>query len=226
MASLVVDHLHNDLRNRGSGVAQIYCDYKRQSEQSKINLFGCLARQFLQQQAMIPNDVLAIYRDKLEKGICASLTDILTILRSAVKDFPRAFIIVDALDELQKTSRVRQDLLSNILEIQAAFPINLMVTSRHIESLVSELKNAMYLEIRASPEDIRMYAYGHMNDLPKFINNDSALQDTIVNSVVGAVDGMFVLSRSSHFYLLTFIQVPLGTITYGLFHRPVQSSRC
>ena len=196
LASLVVDHLHSEFDDRGSGVAQIYCDYKRQNEQSKLNLFGCLARQFLQQQAVIPNDVLEIYRahQKEEKG--ASFTDILRILRSALKGFSRAYIIVDALDELQKTSRVRRDLLSNILKIQAAFPINLMVTSRHTESLVLELENAVYLEVRASPGDIRIFAYEHMSDLAKLIKENSALQETIVSTVVGAVDGMSVSNQS------------------------------
>ena len=53
----------------------------------------------------------------------------------------------------------------------------------------------MFLEIRASNEDITKYVYGRMSDLAISVQNDPRLQEAIANSIVDNVDGMFLLAH-------------------------------
>ncbi len=68
LTSLVVDHLSKTYSNQRVGVAVIYCNYKSQNEQTKTSLLGSLARQFLQQQATVPNKILEIYQKYHQRG--------------------------------------------------------------------------------------------------------------------------------------------------------------
>ena len=56
LASLVVDHLQKGYSEDGVAIAYIYCDYRRQDEQTPINLIANVAKQLLQHQDSIPKD--------------------------------------------------------------------------------------------------------------------------------------------------------------------------
>ena len=53
----------------------------------------------------------------------------------------------------------------------------------------------MLLEICASNHDVQRYVYGHMGDLTIAVQGNLKLQETIVKSIVDAVDGMFLLAQ-------------------------------
>ena len=50
----------------------------------------------------------------------------------------------------------------------------------------------MYLEIRASSEDVERYLEDHMGQLPSFVRRDRSLQEEIKARISEAVDGMCV----------------------------------
>ena len=70
-----------------------------------------------------------------------------------------------------------------------------MITSRPIAQVIQELRDPLCLEIRASDEDIRRYAQGHIHDLAQCVSKNPKLQAIIVDSMVAVADGMFLLVR-------------------------------
>ena len=174
----------------------IYCEYKRQSEQTISNLIGSLARQLLQQKAQIPDAIVHIYEHHRAKGTRPTLTDLSRMLQLTAESFSQAYIMIDALDELQNTDGVRSSLISKIHILQVAIPVQMMLTSRYDPSLGSAFERHSYLEIRAYPEDIRRYVSGHMVRLVECVLESPPLQEAITRTVVSSVDGMFVASNS------------------------------
>ena len=70
-----------------------------------------------------------------------------------------------------------------------------MVTSRFIPHISRELRDPLCLEIRANDEDVHRYVQGHLNDLARCVMGNVQLQESIVDSIVNVVDGMFLLAR-------------------------------
>jgi hypothetical protein len=50
----------------------------------------------------------------------------------------------------------------------------------------------MPLEIRASNYDLHKYLDGHMLKLPSFVSRSAELQKEVKNTIIKAVDGMYV----------------------------------
>ena len=195
LASMAIDHLQHMFHQKNIPVAYIYCDYKRQKEQSPVNLFASILKQLLQNIDLLPESVMRSYRHHARVKTRPELKEIYDMLTSLLADFSQTFIIVDALDELTVYAQVRQIFLSNLRSLQKIQDIHFMMTSRFIPTEVHDFQNILRLEIRASDYDIQRYVYGHMSDLTLSVQSNSKLQETIVASIVNAVDGMFLLAQ-------------------------------
>ena len=191
LASLVIDHLKETLCSGSSGVIYTYCDYRMQQEQTLSGLIASLLKQTLQQQQVIPTDLKEACQGHIRAGTRPKVQEMLNMLQTAMESFSRTYVIVDALDELSSQDQVRQNLLEELRGLQDVHEYNLLITSRHIPNLTLEFPEPLCLEIRASPEDVRRYVYGHMTQLPNCVKTSMGLQESIASSVVAAVDGMY-----------------------------------
>lgn len=98
-------------------------------------------------------------------------------------------MIIDALDECNE--RERHQLLAELGKLPDSTRI--MVTSRPIPNLASELLPCTQLEILARPEDIRSYVIHQIStsqSLSKFVKADPGLQDEILDVLVQKAAGM------------------------------------
>jgi Cdc6-like AAA superfamily ATPase len=72
LTSTIVEELFARFKNDGNvGIAYLYCNYRRQHEQSLEDLFASLLKQFIQEQPSIPDIVKTLYdrhRDKRTKS--------------------------------------------------------------------------------------------------------------------------------------------------------------
>ena len=109
---------------------------------------------------------------------------------SLMKRLPRLYLIVDALDELGSAGHVRQTLIGRLRLLQDSYHFNLMTTSRYIPALALDFHQPLYMDIYASPEDIRRYVGGHISDLPNCVKKNRVLQEDIMCAIADAVDGM------------------------------------
>ena len=190
LASLVIDHLGRSPGEEIPATTYIYCDYKRQDEQTPINLTASITRQLLQHQESIPEHILKIYNRHKSKSTRPSFEEVLEILKHSIVRLTRVYLIVDALDELGNAGQVRQNFIGRLRLLQDLYHFNLMTTSRYIPSLAQELQNSLCIDIRASPDDIRKYVQGHISDLANCVRKDIWLQETIANSIASVVEGM------------------------------------
>ena len=195
LASIAIDHLQGTLRHKNIPVVYIYCDYKRQQEQTPINLMASILKQLLQHQISVPDGVMNSYHDRVNSGTRLSFEEIGEMTKILLAGVLQAYIVVDALDELPVSGQVCQILLTYLRSLQKAQSLNLMITSRPIPQIDHQLQDSLSLEIRASNEDIKRYVYGRMNDMARSAQKDPKLQEAIAQCIVDIADGMFLLSR-------------------------------
>ena len=108
LASLVIDHLQQCSVDEMVTTTHIYCDYRRQEEQTPLNLIASLTKQLLQHQNSVPQDVMKIYQLHREYKTRPRFEEMLEMIGSSKAHSSRLYIIVDALDELGSAGQVRQ----------------------------------------------------------------------------------------------------------------------
>lgn len=190
LASLVIDHLRRTPGEKSTATAYIYCDYRRQDEQTPMNLTASVTKQLLEHNIAIPEGVLKIYQPHRSKGTRPNFEEVLEMINLAMSPLSKIYLILDALDELGNAGQVRQDLLERLRCLQGAHHFNLMTTSRYIPSLAQECYQPLCMDIRASSEDIRRYVQGHIPDLANCVKKNPELQKIVADSIVNVVEGM------------------------------------
>lgn len=190
LASLVIDHLQQRSVDGKVATTYIYSDYRRQDEQTPLNLIANLTKQLLQHQDSIPGDVLKTYQLHRAKDTRPRFEEMLEMMGSSLTQSSRVYVIVDALDELGNAGQVRQTLIGHLRPLQDLHHFSLMTTSRYIPSLALDFHQPLCMDIRASVEDVRRYVKGHIVDLPSCVRKSLELQEAIASAIVDAVEGM------------------------------------
>ena len=194
LASRVIDHLEISSAEGSSVTVYIYCDYGKQEEQTAINLIESMMKQLLQHQDAIPEKIQQAYQDHRENGTRPRLEEVLEMTASSMAPLSQIFLIVDALDELGNTGKVRQSFIQHLRQLQDLHHFNLMTTSREIPNLVLDFQQPRCIDLRANPGDIRKYVQGHIGNLSSCVENNANLQETIASTIVDSVDGMYILA--------------------------------
>ncbi|CAO2648676.1 Nn.00g079430.m01.CDS01 [Neocucurbitaria sp. VM-36] len=183
---------HNDST---VGLAFLFCNFKRQQEQTIENLLAGLLKQLAERQTPLPKFVKELYAQHGRGQRRPSLTTILQTLKLVMTTYTRAFIVVDALDECPSGNGCRTKLISEIKYLQHHCKINILATSRFIPEITQDFEETQRLEIRASRHDVRMFLDAHMHQLPNFVKQNTILQEDIRKGIVDSVDGMFLLAQ-------------------------------
>ncbi|KAL7909981.1 hypothetical protein GGI35DRAFT_447561 [Trichoderma velutinum] len=196
LTSIVVDDLCKRYTNDTTiGVAYIYCNFQQKGEQTAYDLLANLLKQLAYGQSSLPGSVKELYDRHQAKKTRPSIDEISRALQSVTAIFSRVFIIVDALDECQASSKCRSTLLLEIFNLQAKTKTNFFATSRRIPDIERAFKGYPSLEILASDEDVQTYLESHMSELPGCVLKRLDLQEEIKIKIVKAIDGMFLLAK-------------------------------
>jgi hypothetical protein len=194
ITAIVIDDLNTRFHNDAStGIAYLYCNFRRRDEQRAEDLLASLLKQLAQGLSSLPNSVTDLYNRHKVKGT-RPYSEFSGALQSVAAMYSRVFIVVDALDECQVSDGCRSRFLSEIFSLQAKCGINVFATSRFIPEITEKFNRSTLLEIRASKEDVRKYLDGHIARLPGFVRRSPELQDEIVTEIIRLVDGMYVAS--------------------------------
>jgi Cdc6-like AAA superfamily ATPase len=189
LTSIVVNDLY--IRFSGDntiGLAYIYCNFQRKTEQDAHNLLASVLKQLCQRRSSIPQSMQDLYDEHKSTQTRPSLKEISRALQSVARLYSRVFIVVDALDEVSDSCRDR--ILPELFTLQQNCAVNIFATSRHIPEVVKHFHNSIPIEIRASKADVMLYLECHMEQLPAFVQGDQQLQDDIKARIAEAVDGM------------------------------------
>lgn len=197
ITSIVIDTLATTFQNDpGVGIAYLFCNFRRQQEQKPTDLLSSLLKQLIQRRSSLPQSITNLYERHHNGRTRPSLDELSRLLHSFVADYPKTFIIIDALDECQTSDGGRRRLLSEIFSLQVKTAASFFVTSRFIPEIKKEFEGFTSIEIRASNDDVQSYLDGHMSQLPSCVSRSNDLQEEIKTEIIKAADGMYVPSRS------------------------------
>ena len=172
----------------------MYADYKDQTSQTVVHILGSFLRQLLTTvPAPIPEEVIQKLDDIRHGGRKVEITDSLAMLKIRLHQLKRAFICIDALDELEP--KVRQQLLNILKELAIKNNVRLFLTGRgHIEDEVHncfkvEPRQGYTVNISASQEDIRQFVRQQikedLNPEAMDIGLAKGIEDTIIEKSKG-----------------------------------------
>ncbi|KAL7904030.1 ankyrin repeat-containing domain protein [Trichoderma velutinum] len=194
LTSIVVDYLNSKLYNDSkTGIAYIYCNFKKQEEQKIYDLLASVLKQLAESQSWLPESIKNLYNRHKAKRARPSLDEILTVLQSVTMIYSRIFVIVDALDECQASSGCRARLISELSNLQMRNGANIFATSRFIPEIKEKFKGSKEVEIRAHDEDVRRYLDSQIVQLgSKFLETHC---EEIKTEIIRVVRGMFLLAQ-------------------------------
>lgn len=192
LTSLVIEYLYKQFSQQTDdvGIAYIYCNFKRRDDQTSANLLASLLKQLSQAKPSLPDRTRALYEHHIEKRTRPSLEEISQTLQSVANMYSRVFVIVDAVDECPTLDGGRTELLAQMFQLQSHSRINLFATSRPIPEITEWFTGSVWLEIRASEQDVQRYIDGHLSILPGFIRRNIDLQKEISTAILQSVQGM------------------------------------
>jgi Cdc6-like AAA superfamily ATPase len=189
LTSIVVEELSTRFQDvEDVIVVYIYCNYKRQDEQTLDDLLASILKQLAERRGHLPHSVKSLYDQCESKRSRPSIDDITMTLQSVVAACSQVFILIDALDECRSGCRAK--FLSEISKLQSKCELNLFVTSRFIPDITERFERDLRLEISANEQDIQRYVEGHIDELPRFVQRDPKLQQEICSGIVKSIDGM------------------------------------
>ncbi|XTI90461.1 hypothetical protein V2W45_1188742, partial [Cenococcum geophilum] len=191
ISSLAIDRLMQAYQDRKTGIAYLYCNYKKYQEQKAINLFSALLKQ-LAQTSLTPEPVKVLYKQHQQRQTRPSIDEILKTLHAVIQNHTQVFIIVDALDECQEGPEYRDALLVGLRSLPAP-QTRLMVTSRPIPKITQEFQNSSTLEIKAREDNIRLFVESQTARLPACVLRNQNLKQLIITQITDHVEGMYVL---------------------------------
>jgi hypothetical protein len=191
MAALVIDHLLRTQHVADDPVTFIYCNYKRQSEQSAKHMLSSILRQIIDIQPRVPKLVQDFYTFHTTKRTAPSSDEIRKVLEAASRDLRGLTIIIDALDECE--TRARQEFLSAVETLRRQCEVRLLATSRPLPTVQAHpifLTKPM-LEVKASDEDLEKYIRSRASELHSRVMSKPDLLEEIVTSTIRATGGMY-----------------------------------
>lgn len=192
--TILTSILINDLETRfqddqSIGIAYIYCNFRRQDDQTADDLFASIVKQLAYKENGLPEELKSLYKKHETKKTRPSFNELYQILGSTVATYSRIFIIIDALDECSQDDRVR--FLDEILSLQQNYlSVNIFATARPIVLIQDKFRKYPQEEILATEEDISKYLEGNMAGLPSFVQSNILLQEEIKTAIIKSVQGM------------------------------------
>jgi hypothetical protein len=172
------------------GIAYIYCNFRRQAEQTTEFLLANILKQLAGWQERLPTSVQELYKRHKARYTRPILEELSTTLQSVARAYSRVYVVIDALDECEDKDYNRGKLLTELFSLQTKTGVNLFFTSRFIPEIIEKFVGCLSVEIRPSKEDVWNYLDKHISDLPDFVTNDTSLQTEIKIEIEAAMDGM------------------------------------
>jgi hypothetical protein len=191
MAALVIDHLLRSQHVADEPVTFIYCNYKRQSEQSAKHMLSSILRQIIDIQPGVPKLVQDFYTSHTTKRTTLSSGEVKQVLEAVLKNLQGLTIIVDALDECKTPAR--QEFLLAIEALRRQCKVRLLATSRPLPTVQSLpiFVGRPALEVKASDTDLAKYIRSRASELHFQVMSKPDLLQDLVTSTVRATGGMY-----------------------------------
>lgn len=188
IAATAIDHVLSTTQDSTHGIAYVYCNFKARKEQDVLSLLAAILKQLVQGRLSTVDHIEQLYQKHAGRATKPSLDEIYNALRDVLAHYPAVYMVVDALDECQESTR--RQFLAKLRELQALRDIRLLATSRFIPDIEDAFTEAPRLEVRASSEDVKRFVIGQKDRLPPCIRRSTVLLEMVQKQIANAVDGM------------------------------------
>ena len=204
LVSTVVDDLLKNLSgnpNNDKALAYFYCDRNRKDYQDPVSILSSFVRQLSlsRDRRSIQQSAVLMYDKKNATGFASnllSLEECQDQLRELTKIYPQTALVLDALDECDKTARV--GLVNFLTELvrDSSRLLKIFVASRPDWDLRIEFGSGPNVEIKVddNEEDIELYVEDAITNTnsPHFwrkrINNE--LREHVCETLLNRSEGM------------------------------------
>ena len=171
----------------------MYADYKDQSSQTLVHILGSLLHQFLTNtQTPVLDEIVQKLQKIQHQARKLETGDTLALLKQRLYQLKRAYICIDAIDELEP--QVLQQLLNVFKELVTSNNTNtrLFLTGRgHIEIEVQRRLQVVHkVDISASQQDIQEFIRQQITNDVNPDAMDEGLAKEIVDTIIKKSQGM------------------------------------
>ena len=118
-----------------------------------------------------------------------NLNEIVGLIRELCQDFPRIYLIIDALDEANE--EIRSELVAELLRLKSE--LRFLCTSRFLEDIRDIFSNNPRIEIYAHKDDVQQYLTAHVmkeGSLKHHVDAEPRLLGEIVEIILAKTEGM------------------------------------
>ncbi|KFG77469.1 Pfs, NACHT and Ankyrin domain protein [Metarhizium anisopliae] len=210
LACSIINDLHLQFRHKKDiGIAYIYFSYRLKDKQEIYDLVASLLRQLSQERSPLPETVSVLYHKHKHGSTIPSLEEISKALHSVVALYQRVYIVVDALDECEK-SGTRARFLSELFSLRDKNRVQIFVTSRYISEITEQFKSGPFLDVyagtdmfegdqffkfRASTEEISSYLDSQLCKLPCSLIQNSEIRAQIKARIIESACSTIFLAQ-------------------------------
>ena len=195
-SSLVIDELCDQVVDQKIAVACFYCNFQSQKMQTPENVLGAIIKQIVRAFGAIPTEVNSAFQKAKGQvgGRGLRVPEALELLKAALARLDRAFICIDALDELLE-KHLPQILRSLHVIFQSLPGIRFFFRGRpHIGVEINKYfpGTAQFLQILSPREDLVRYVEMVLDDDPLPGAMNPSLRAEIMNRVSEAISEVYV----------------------------------
>lgn len=196
---IVADYLRHkqfpkEIYAKQVGLAIIYLKYN-DSQQTVESVLGSILVQLVESLDSIPTPLQSLYEKHQAQKSSASPKELAQLLRFVLALFKRVYVIVDALDEC--IDDMRWELMDCLRSLEDH--INLLVTSRFLDTINKELEDFARLEIKANKADLEIFINQNIQknkNLRRVVEKSPPLKEDIRVAVVRIAEDMYIVSNS------------------------------
>ena len=185
--SLVIDRLTNAFIDENVVVAYFYFDYYEQGHNAQDyqlddGMLASLLKQLALTRAGLPGPVLDLHQRMTRQQRQPKQEDLEEALLLTCSEFDRVFVVIDALDECNKTQR--NAVLRALINMSQCSQVSIFVTSRpHAEDISKAFKESHKIVIEAKPSDIKKYVYKKIENSDGVDTFDNGFRNLIVEKI-------------------------------------------
>jgi Cdc6-like AAA superfamily ATPase len=186
ITAIVIEHLLTRFLDDSTiAVVYLYCNFRRQHEQTSEDLLISLLKQLIQCRGSIDG---RIQRTKSRP----QMEELLELIDLAIANFSSVYILIDALDECGLSDGHCRKILSLVSRFPRQYRVRLFVTSRFIPEILKTFQGDLIItkEIIAHENDVRTYLEEHMTKLSLCVLRSPDLQHEIQSTIINSTDGM------------------------------------
>jgi len=166
----VIDELCDQVADQKNAVACFYCDFQSQKTQTPENVLGALVKQIVSGLGAVPEEIEVAFQKAQDRvgGRGLRVPEAVSLLKAALAPLDRAFICIDALDEL--LGRHLSQLLRSLLDVSLSCRgISFFFTGRpHIQAAIERYFSGrvQFLQVKPRREDIMRYVEMMLDEDP------------------------------------------------------------